>query len=204
MDGANGNRFTRDIAIAGKTDPWQRMETACIAHTTGLLDWRRANQALFIMPPWHYPDQIKARVIALRDEYERMFVGLIDDLPLRKDVDRRYLRLTLIGALSWSLFWFRKDRDSPATIAKQILSILRTRIEHDKLGRRARSKASSPSNESMMATGLKQWRTAAPGGARRPWRSGRLEPQIRRPRSTFPAFPPRYAMRRRRAAPAPS
>lgn len=35
-------------AIADKTDPWQRMETACIAHTTGLLDWRRANQALFI------------------------------------------------------------------------------------------------------------------------------------------------------------
>ena len=35
-------------AIAGKTDPWQRMETACVAHTTGLLDWRRANQALFI------------------------------------------------------------------------------------------------------------------------------------------------------------
>src|SRR5882762_2373125 len=43
-------------AIAGKTDPWQRMETACVAHTTGLLDWRRANQALFIMPPWHYPE----------------------------------------------------------------------------------------------------------------------------------------------------
>ena len=45
-------------AIATKTDPWQRMETACIAHTTGLLDWRRANQALFIMPPWHYPEAI--------------------------------------------------------------------------------------------------------------------------------------------------
>ena len=112
-------------AIADKTDPWQRMETACVAHTTGLLDWRRANQALFIMPPWHYPDGIKARVIALRDEYENIFIGLIDDLPLRKGVDRRYLRLTVIGALSWSLFWFKKERDTPATIAKQILSMLR-------------------------------------------------------------------------------
>ncbi len=28
-------------AIANTTDPWQRMETACVAHTTGLLDWRR-------------------------------------------------------------------------------------------------------------------------------------------------------------------
>jgi TetR/AcrR family transcriptional regulator, cholesterol catabolism regulator len=116
-------------AIAGKTDPWQRMENACIAHTTGLLDWRRANQALFIMPPWHYPESIRARVIALRDEYEKIFIGLIDNLPLRKGVDRRYLRLTVIGALSWSLFWFKKERDTPAAIAKQMLSMLRAGIE---------------------------------------------------------------------------
>jgi AcrR family transcriptional regulator len=119
-------------AIADKAGPWQRMEIACIAHTTGLLDWRRANQALFIMPPWHYPDGIKARVIALRDEYEKIFIGLIDDLPLRKGIDRRYLRLTVIGALSWSLFWFKKERDTPSTIAKQILSMLRTGIEDPK------------------------------------------------------------------------
>src|SRR6478736_3727022 len=114
-------------AIASKTDPWQRMETACVAHVSGLLDWRRANQALFVMPPWHYPESIKARVIALRDEYERIFVRLIDDLPLRNDIDKHYLRLTMIGALSWALFWFKKDRDdAPAVIAKQILSLLRS------------------------------------------------------------------------------
>ena len=116
-------------ANVNKTDPWQRMETACVAHTTGLLDWRRANQALFIMPPWHYPESIRARVIALRDEYEKIFIGLIDDLPLRKGVDRRYLRLAVIGALSWSLFWFKKERDTPAAIAKQMLSMLRAGIE---------------------------------------------------------------------------
>jgi AcrR family transcriptional regulator len=119
-------------AIADKTDPWQRMETACVAHTTGLLDWRRANQALFVMPPWHYPESIKARVIALRDEYERIFTGLIDDLPLRKGVDRRYLRLSLIGALSWSLFWFKKERDAPAAIARQMLQMLRAGVDETK------------------------------------------------------------------------
>jgi hypothetical protein len=95
-------------AIAIKTDPWQRMETACVAHVTGLLDWRRANQVLFVMPPWHYPESIKARVISLRDEYERIFADLIEDLPLRPKIDKRYLRLTLIGALSWSLFWYKR------------------------------------------------------------------------------------------------
>ena len=114
-------------AIAPVTDPWQRLETACVAHVSGLLDWRRANQALFVMPPWHYPESIKARVIALRDEYERIFVGLIDDLPLGSGIDRHYLRLTMIGALSWTLFWFKKERDdAPTEIAKQILSLLRT------------------------------------------------------------------------------
>jgi len=53
------------------------------------------------MPPWHYPESIKARVIALRDEYERIFVRLIDHLPPRSDIDKHYLRLTMIGALSW-------------------------------------------------------------------------------------------------------
>jgi TetR/AcrR family transcriptional regulator, cholesterol catabolism regulator len=114
-------------AIAPVTDRWQRLETACIAHVSGLLDWRRANQALFVMPPWHYPESIKARVIALRDEYEAIFIKLIDDLPLRSGIDRRYLRLTMIGALSWTLFWFKKERDdAPAVIAKQILSIVRS------------------------------------------------------------------------------
>lgn len=121
------NRVTDAIAI--KTDPWQRMETACVAHVTGLLDWRRANQVLFVMPPWHYPESIKARVISLRDEYEKIFADLIDDLPLRPKVDKRYLRLTLIGALSWSLFWYKKDRDTPASIAKQILVMLRTGVD---------------------------------------------------------------------------
>jgi hypothetical protein len=84
------------------------------------------------LPPWHYPDGIKARVIAWLDEYEKIFIDLIDDLPLRKGAGRRYLRLILIGALSWSLFWFKKERDGPATIAKQILSMLRAGIEDAK------------------------------------------------------------------------
>src|SRR5271167_4987157 len=114
-------------AIAPVTDRWQRLETACVAHVSGLLDWRRANQALFVMPPWHYPESIKARVIALRDEYEQIFVGLIDDLPLSGSVNKHYLRLTMIGALSWTLFWFKKERDdAPAVIAKRILSLLRS------------------------------------------------------------------------------
>lgn len=117
-------------AVDGKTDPWDRMEAACIAHVSGLLlGWRNVNQVLFIMPPWQYPESIRDRVIALRDEYESLFTALVDDLPLRKGINRHRLRMTLIGALSWPLFWYKPGGDKPAAIARQILDLLRKGIE---------------------------------------------------------------------------
>jgi AcrR family transcriptional regulator len=106
-------------------DPWQRLEVACTAHVHGLLDRASAFQVLFIMPPWHYPASIRDKVIALRDRYESIFVDLIAALPLPPDVDRHYVRLTLIGALSWPLFWFKAERDSPETIARNIFAIIK-------------------------------------------------------------------------------
>jgi hypothetical protein len=37
-----------------------------------------------------------------------------------------------LGALSWSLFWFKKERDTPAAIAKQMLLLLRAGVEDTK------------------------------------------------------------------------
>lgn len=116
-------------AIAGLTDPWKRMEAACIAHVTGLLDWQRANQVLFVMPPWQYPEGIRDRVIKLRDEYEQIFISLIANLPVRRGTDRHMLRLTLIGALSWLLFWFKPGGDSPEVIARQMLDMIKRGVE---------------------------------------------------------------------------
>ena len=112
-------------AASAPGSPWERLEALCVAHISGLLDWRKANQVLFIMPPWQYPDSIRPRVIALRDEYERVFASVIDVLPLRPDVDRRQFRLTLIGALSWTLFWYRPDGGPHDVVARQILDLLR-------------------------------------------------------------------------------
>jgi AcrR family transcriptional regulator len=119
-------------AIRDVSGPWERLEAACVAHVIGLLDWRRANQVLFIMPPWQYPESIRDRVIALRDRYEAILAKLIDELPLRRGVDRHYLRLGLIGALSWSLYWYRSEGDPPATIAKQILVQIRLGVRAER------------------------------------------------------------------------
>lgn len=125
-----------ESSIAGLSDPWARFEAACIAHMAGLLDWKRANQVLFVMPPWQYPESVRDRVIALRDAYEQIFVGLINVLPLRKGINRHYFRLTTIGALSWSLYWYRSDGDSPAVIAKHILDLLRNGAAGTSLSRK--------------------------------------------------------------------
>ena len=108
---------------------WDRMEVLCIAHIAGLLDWRKANQMLFIMPPWQYPETIRARVIALRDEYESVFASVIEELPLRADVDRRQFRRALFGALSWTLFWYRPEGDPLDVVARQILDLLRNGVD---------------------------------------------------------------------------
>lgn len=112
-------------ALEGKTDHWERLEVACTAHVNGLLDRASAFQVLFIMPPWQYPASVKDKVIALRDQYESIFGELIAALPLAPGLDRHYVRLTLIGALSWPLFWYKAERDSPATIARHIFGIIR-------------------------------------------------------------------------------
>src|SRR5258706_7852011 len=117
-------------AIEGIDDPWERMEAACVAHVGGLLDWRRANQILFVMPPWQYPQGMRDKVIALRDEYERIFSDLIEELPLREGIDRHQMRLMLIGALSWSLYWYKSTGgDSPADIARGMLGMIRSGVQ---------------------------------------------------------------------------
>ena len=109
--------------------PWERLDALSIAHVAGLLDWRKANQMLFMMPPWQYPEAMRDRVVALRDDYEGVFAEAINELPLRADVDRGLFRLTLIGALSWTLYWYRPDGGTPEHIARAILSTLRTGVE---------------------------------------------------------------------------
>jgi hypothetical protein len=44
---------------------------------------------------------------------------------VRPGVDRSYLRLTLLGAINWTLIWYRPGGDSPATIARQIVALIR-------------------------------------------------------------------------------
>jgi hypothetical protein len=67
---------------------------------------------------------VSTRLTALRDDYEERFRTLIAALAVPRG-RRRYLRLTLLGALNGAQTWYRADGDSPAHIARRLLGCLR-------------------------------------------------------------------------------
>ena len=112
-----------DAAVAGKKEPWQQLEAACIAHLQTLLDHSDYAQVVIRVLPDDAP-AVRVRLAALRDQYEERFKDLVAALDLPAYVDRHYLRLLLIGALNWSQVWYRRGGDSPRTIAKRFLQVL--------------------------------------------------------------------------------
>ena len=117
-----------NAAIAKRSDPWQRLTAACVAHLEALLDEGDCAQVMIRVRPSDVP-VAAAELTALRDRYESVFVELIDALPLRAGVDRRSLRLMLLGALNWSQTWYRPGRDDPRAIARNFVALLRRPTE---------------------------------------------------------------------------
>ena len=111
-------------AIGGKTDAWERLEAACVAHLEALLEANGYAQVVIRVRPDDVP-LAAAHLISLRDEYERLFVEQVGALPLERGIDRRSLRLLLLGALNWSQTWYRPGRDHPRAIARQFVALLR-------------------------------------------------------------------------------
>ncbi len=114
-------------ALVGVTDPWERLEAVCVAHMAELLEGGVFFRAVMReLPP--VDDPWRPYIIALRDQYERVFVSLLADLRLPQGVDRHYLRLMLLGAMNWAFNWFRPDGESTETIARNFIACLRHQL----------------------------------------------------------------------------
>jgi AcrR family transcriptional regulator len=117
-------------AIAGKREPWERLEAACVAHLEGLLDSGDYAQVVIRVRPADAPS-VAGELVKRRDEYEQLFVDLVQALPLARGVDRRNVRLMLLGALNWSQTWYHPGRDSPRTIARRFVTLLREQLDRE-------------------------------------------------------------------------
>lgn len=114
-------------AVARHTEPWARLEAACAAHLQTLLV-KDSFAAAVIQPLLHLSIAdlpMRAELVELRDRYEAVFEQLVAALPLPPGADRRAFRLGLLGAMNWSLAWYRPGGDSPVTIARKLVRLLR-------------------------------------------------------------------------------
>ena len=115
-------------ALDGHDDPWMRLEAACRVHLEEMLGddpiARVTGQGL--MEPRDGP--VHVALGPLRRDYERLWARLVEALPMPEEarVDRRVLRLHLIGALNWTRTWYRTDGAlKPAELAAQLVGMLR-------------------------------------------------------------------------------
>jgi TetR/AcrR family transcriptional regulator, cholesterol catabolism regulator len=112
-------------ALQRKTDPWERLEAACVAHLEAILHDDDYAQVVVRVRPDDAPVAHQS-LIDLRNGYEALFAELIQALPLARGTDRRVMRLMLIGAMNWSQTWYRPGgRFNPRAIARKFMALLR-------------------------------------------------------------------------------
>lgn len=114
---------------ATQRNPWDRLAAVCEAHLTTLLGGSPYSRLVSPDFARTLPPKLQKTVIAQRDRYEAMFARTVDGLPLPKGVNRRYLRLALLGSLNWALIWYRPGGDSPAAIARSIVDLYRRALD---------------------------------------------------------------------------
>jgi TetR/AcrR family transcriptional regulator, cholesterol catabolism regulator len=125
VDQAAAQVTAQILAAAQAGDPWARLEQACAAHLTALLQGEGALRVLATEIPSRRTGAVHLAMVRTRDAYEEVFRGLVAALPVRAGVDRSYLRLTLLGAINWTLIWYRPGGDSPSIIATRIVTLIR-------------------------------------------------------------------------------
>jgi AcrR family transcriptional regulator len=106
-------------------DPWQRLEAGCVAHLEAILRDDDHAQVVIRVRPSDAP-AVERDLIELRNRYEAIFGGLLQEVPLPRGTDRHALRLMLMGALNWAQTWYRPDgRFNPRTIARKFVALVR-------------------------------------------------------------------------------
>ena len=116
-------------AIETADDPWGRLEAACAAHVETLHQSKDYGSVIATEFPRRHSPKLRARMIEERDDYENVFRTLIDDLPLPEGTSRKYFRLALIGAMAWSIAWYRPGEDTAEEIARHIVNLFRPGAE---------------------------------------------------------------------------
>lgn len=115
-----------DAAIQHHSDPWDRLEAAAAAHLRMLLGGGSISAVVAGLPA--EASSMRMELIRQRDRYEDVIRILIDDITLPPNLEHASFRLALLGALNWTLTWYRPghgDGRSPDEIARSLFAVFR-------------------------------------------------------------------------------
>ncbi len=124
LEGMNSiHQAVADAANSGKS-PRAAFEAMLRAHLEQLLGGEgRDFAATLLHESRHLDPEVLAEVVTLKDRYEAMWQKALEDLK-RVDLiadDSRVARLLLLGALNWTVQWYRPDgSESVERIAQQL------------------------------------------------------------------------------------
>lgn len=111
-------------AISVISDPWERLEMACVTMLEIQLDPNSLTMPL-MNDFASAPPEIRERLVEKRDAFERIFRDLIAALPLDPALDRGIYRLLLLTLLNNISGWYHEGRLTPDEIGRQIVRIFR-------------------------------------------------------------------------------
>ncbi|WP_419910263.1 TetR/AcrR family transcriptional regulator [Hoeflea sp.] len=116
---------TRLGEVGKEASAAQRISIAIRAHLDAILNDSGYTSAHIRCFPYT-PAGVQTQLRAVRRSYEDIWAGLIDDLlgPQHDEMQARYLRLAVLGALNWSLEWFDPERDSAEDFARTLEKLL--------------------------------------------------------------------------------
>ncbi len=119
-----------DAAICQKNDPWERLEAAVVAHLDTILNKGDYARVMIGVLPEKVPD-LHTDLVELRNRYEQPFKELVNALPVKADVNKKMLRLMLLGSMNWTQHWFQPGQETPAEIARTFVRYLREATAKD-------------------------------------------------------------------------
>jgi TetR/AcrR family transcriptional regulator, cholesterol catabolism regulator len=116
-------------SIADKEVPWDRLEAAAEAHCATLFE-TDGTRAILTARLSDGLAGANGALVAQRDAYERLIQRLVDDLDLPEDIDRKLLRLHILGVMNFLPTWFRREGPlSAAEIGREMIRHLRLGLE---------------------------------------------------------------------------
>jgi AcrR family transcriptional regulator len=112
-------------ALAGKDDGEARLRALIRAHLDVVA--RGPRRTVIVFHQWRYlGEENRAHVRKRRDEYEEIFVRVldagVDDGSFAADLDLRTAVRSVLGSLNWTPEWLRADGADPIDVVAQRLA----------------------------------------------------------------------------------